>query len=334
MLVAAAAARWRVNAAALRTEAGWVRHADGRSATYGELAEAAMAPPVPDQVTLKNPRDFRLIGRPTTRLDAQAKSSGRQDFGIDVRLPGMLTAVVARPPVFGSKLRSVDSAAAATRGVKAVFRIALDCGAEGVAVVADGYWAAKQGRDALKLDWDATGVQRVDSAKQLAQYRELVTRPGPLHFDADMSPLDKAPLRIEAEFVFPYLAHAAMEPLNCTVHLTDSGAELWTGTQLPAHDTVVAAQVMGLKPEQVRMHVQSSGGGFGRRAIGSRDYIVDACRVAQAARLAGLSAPVRLLWSREDDMKGGSYRPMHLHHARIGFDEKGRVLAWDHPVVA
>ena len=335
MLVSAAAARWQVDGATLRTESGRVLHADGRSAGYGELAAAAMALPVPQQVTLKDAKDFRLIGRPVTRLDARAKSSGRHDYGIDLRLPGMLTAVVARPPVFGARLRDVDSAAAtAVRGVKAVFRIALDAGAEGVAVVADGYWAAKQGRDALKLDWDSAGIEKVDSARQLAQYRELAATPGLRHFDADMSPLDQAPQHIEAEFVFPYLAHAAMEPLNCTVRLTATGAELWTGTQMPGHDTAVAAQVLGIEPQQMRIHVQSTGGGFGRRAVGSRDFVVDACRVALGARAAGSSAPVRVIWSREDDIRGGSYRPMHLHRARIGFDERGRVLAWDHTVVA
>ena len=218
MLLAAAAARWNVDVATLRTQAGTVLGPDGRKLGYGELAEAAMALPVPEKVTLKDPKDFRIIGRPTTRLDARAKSSGRQDFGIDVRLPGQLTAVVARPPVFGARLASVDdSAARAVKGVKAVLRVPLDRGAEGVAVVADGYWPAKQGRDALKLQWDTAAVEKVDSERQLAQYRELAGRPGPRKFDADMAPLATAPRQLEAEFVFPYLAHAAMEPLNCTV---------------------------------------------------------------------------------------------------------------------
>ena len=211
MLLAAAAARWNVDVATLRTQPGTVLGPDGRKAGYGELAEAAMALPVPEKVTLKDSKDFRIIGRPTTRLDARAKSSGRQDFGIDVRRPGQLTAVVARPPVFGARLSSVDdSAARAVKGVKAVLRVPLDRGAEGVAVVADGYWPAKLGRDALKLQWNTTAVEKVDSTRQLAQYRELAARPGPRHFDADMAPLATAPRKLEAEFVFPYLAHAAM----------------------------------------------------------------------------------------------------------------------------
>jgi isoquinoline 1-oxidoreductase beta subunit len=285
-------------------------------------------------VTLKDPKDFRLIGRPTTRLDARAKSSGRQDFGIDVKHPGQLTAVVAHPPVFGARLASVDdSAARAVKGVKAVLRVPLDRGAEGVAVVADGYWPAKQGRDALKLQWNTAAVEKVDSEKQLAQYRELAARPGPRKFDADMAPLASAPRQLEAEFVFPYLAHAAMEPLNCTVKLSEGRAEVWTGSQCPGLDAAAVARVLGLKPEQVAVHVQMAGGGFGRRFSSTSDFVVEACEIAKAARAAGLNVPVRLLWSREDDMKGGYYRPMHLHRARIGFDERGKVLAWDHVIV-
>ncbi len=334
MLLAAAAARWKIDVATLRTEAGTVLGPGDRKAGYGELAEAAMALPVPEKVTLKDPKDFRIIGRPTARLDARAKSSGRQDFGIDIRLPGQLTAVVARPPVFGARLASVDdSAARALKGVKAVLRVPLDRGAEGVAVVADGYWPALQGREALKLQWDTSAVEKVDSEKQLAQYRELAGRPGPRKLDADMAPLATAPRKLEAEFVFPYLAHAAMEPLNCTVALTDGRAEVWTGSQCPGLDAAAIARVLGLEPAQVKVHVQMAGGGFGRRFAATSDFVVEACEIAKAARAAGLGVPVRTLWSREDDMRGGYYRPMHLHRARIGFDERGKVLAWDHVIV-
>jgi isoquinoline 1-oxidoreductase beta subunit len=334
MLLAAAAARWKVDVTTLRTEAGTVLGPGGRKLGYGELAEAAMALPVPEKVTLKDPKDFRIIGRPTARLDARAKSSGRQDFGIDVRLPGQLTAVVVRPPVFGARLTSVDdSAARALKGVKAVLRVPLDRGAEGVAVVADGYWPALQGREALKLQWDTSAVEKVDSERQLAQYRELADRPGPRKLDADMAPLATAPRRLEAEFVFPYLAHAAMEPLNCTVALADGRAEVWTGSQCPGLDAAAVARVLGLEPGQVKVHVQMAGGGFGRRFAATSDFVVEACEIAKAARAAGFGVPVRTLWSREDDMKGGYYRPMHLHRARIGFDERGKVLAWDHVIV-
>ncbi len=335
MLLNAAAAQWKVDVATLRTRAGTVLGPRGLKTGYGELAEAAMALPVPEKVTLKDPKDFRIIGRPTQRLDAQAKTSGKQDFGIDVHLPGQLTAVVARPPVFGSSLALVDdSAARAVKGVKAVLRVPLDGGGEGVAVVAEGYWQATQGRDALKLEWDASKVEKVDSEKQLAQYRELAGQPGPRKLDADMAPLATAPQQIEAEFIFPYLAHAAMEPLNCTVRLGDNRAEIWMGSQSAGLDAAAAAKVLGFTPEQVVVNVLMAGGGFGRRFSSTSDVVVEACAIAKAARTAGLDVPVRTVWSREDDMKGGYYRPMHLHRAKIGFDDKGKVLAWDHVIVA
>ncbi|HET7867747.1 MAG TPA: molybdopterin cofactor-binding domain-containing protein, partial [Burkholderiaceae bacterium] len=275
MLVSAAAAHWRVDPASLRTGNGAVIGPGGQQLGYGDLAEAAMKLPVPETVSLKNPKDFGLIGKATGRLDAKAKSSGRQGYGIDVRLPGMLTAVVARPPVFAARLKSVDdSAAKAIKGVKAVLRIPVDRGGEGVAVIADGYWPAKQGRDALRLQWDSSTVEKADSATQLAQYRELAAKPGPRKFDADMSGLAHAPHTLSAEFVFPYLAHAPMEPLNCTVQVSGDKAELWLGSQMPGLDGFAASKVLGVPPQNVQVHVQMAGGGFGRRAIPSSDYVV------------------------------------------------------------
>lgn len=334
MLVSAAAAQWKADPATLRTQAGVVIGPGGKRLSYGELAEAAMAQSVPEKVALKDPKQFRLIGRATGRLDAVAKSSGRQDYGIDVRLPGLLTAVVARPPVFGARLAEVDeSAARAVKGVKAVLRVPVDRGGDGVAVIADGYWPAKLGREALKLRWDTSGVEKVDSERQLEQYRALARQPGPRKYDADVSGLANAPQLIEAEFQFPYLAHAPMEPLNCTVRLQDGQAELWVGSQMPGLDGMAASKTLGVPPQNVKVHVQMAGGGFGRRAIPTSDYVVEACQVAKAAQAAGLKAPIRTLWSREDDIQGGYYRPMHLHTARVGFDEQGRVLGWDHVIV-
>ena len=334
MLVSAAAAQWKTDASALRTRNGVVIGPGGKQLGYGELADAAMKLPVPETVTLKDPKDFRLIGQATGRLDAKAKSSGHQSYGIDMHLPGMLTAVVARPPVFAARLKSVDDGAAkAVKGVKAVLRVPVDRGGEGVAVIADGYWAAKQGRDALKPEWDASGVEKVDSAKQLAQYRELATKPGARKFDADMSKLAAAPHQISAEFVFPYLAHAPMEPLNCTVRVDGDKVELWIGSQMPGLDGLAASKVLGVPPQNVKVNVQMAGGGFGRRAIATSDYVVEACNVAKAAHAAGIAAPIRTLWSREDDIRGGYYRPMHLHTAKIGFDAQGKVTAWDHVIV-
>jgi isoquinoline 1-oxidoreductase beta subunit len=334
MLVAAAAQKWNVDAASLRTENGAVIGPGGKRATYGELAEAAMKLPVPQKVSLKDPKQFKLIGKPTRRLDALAKSTGKQQFGIDVRLPGMLTAVVAHPPVFGAKVKSVDDAAAkSVRGVKAVLRVPTDRGGEGVAVIADGYWPARQGREALKVEWDTSGVERPDTTRLLAQYRELAKTPGAKKFDADVSKLASAPHKISAEFAFPYLAHAPMEPLNCTVAYDGQKAELWMGTQMPGLDAAAAAKTLGVAPAAVKVNTQMAGGGFGRRAIATSDYVVEACQVAKAAHAAGLNAPVRLLWSREDDIKGGYYRPLHVHRAEIGFDAQGNILAWDHVIV-
>lgn len=334
MLISAAAAQWNLDATQLRTANGEVIAPDGRKLGYGELAEAAMKQAVPETISLKNPKDFRIIGHATTRLDAAAKSSGQQSYGIDMHLPGQLTAVVLRPPVFGAKIATLDDAAAkAIQGVKAVLRVPLDRGAEGVAIVAEGYWPAKQGRDALKVTWDTNGVEKVDSVKQLIQYRELAKQPGNRYFEADMTPMNSAVKKIDAEFTFPYLAHAPMEPLNCTVRFNHDLAELWLGSQMPGLDGMMAARVLGLKPEQVKVHVQMAGGGFGRRAIATSDYVFEACSVAKAAKSAGLDVPVRTVWSREDDIRGGYYRPAQLHKARIGLDAHGKVLAWDHVIV-
>jgi len=334
MLISAAAAQWKVAPATLRTHNGVVIGPGGKQLTYGQLAEAAAQLPVPEAVTLKDPKDFRLIGKATGRLDAKAKSSGQQAYGIDVRLPGMLTAVIAKPPVFAARLKSVDdSAAKAIKGVKAVLRLPVDRGGEGVVVIADGYWNAKQGRDALKLEWDTGGVEKVDTAKQIVQYRELATKPGARKYDADISSLANATHKIDAEYLFPYLAHAPMEPLNCTVSVTGDKAELWLGSQMPGLDGFAASKVLGVPPQNVKVNVQMAGGGFGRRAIPSSDYVVEACTVAKAAQAAGITAPIRTLWSREDDVKGGYYRPMHLHTAKIGFDAQGKITAWDHVIV-
>jgi len=338
MLVAAAAAQWGVDASTLRTENGMVWGAGGKSIGYGDLSDAAMKMAVPQKVTLKDAKNFRIIGKATPRLDAAAKSSGQQAFGIDMQLPGMLTAVVAHPPVFGARLKAVDDGAAkAVKGVKAVLRMPTDRGGEGVAVVAQGYWAAKQGRDALKLEWDTSAVEKVDSVAQLASYKALAKKTGMVKYAADVGPLAKAPHKISAEFTFPYLAHAPMEPLNCTVQLSGQGADaqaaIYLGTQMPGFDGMVAAKVLGLEPKAVKVHVQMAGGGFGRRAVPTADYVMEACTVAKLAQASGVNAPIRLLWSREDDIKGGYYRPMHVHRAEIGFDAKGKVLAWDHVIV-
>jgi isoquinoline 1-oxidoreductase subunit beta len=270
---------------------------------------------------------------------SREKSSGRQSYGIDVSLPGQFTAVVVRPPVFGAKMRSFDSKSAqAIKGVRAVLPVDLDRGAKGVAVIAQGYWPAKQGRDAVRIDWDLSNVEAVDSVKQLAQYREAAQSPGLQapgdQFKADVSAIAKAPRKLSAEFVFPYLNHAQMEPIVCTVDLKADSCAIYTASQMPGVDTMAIAASTGLKPEQIVMHVQMGGGGFGRRAVPSSEYLLEAVAIAKAMRAAGINAPVKMVRSREDDMKAGYYRPMTVHRAEIGFDDAGNVLGWDHRIVS
>ena len=334
MLVAAAAQQWNVTTDQCRTDKGVVYGPGDRKASYGELAESAMKLPVPEKVSLKDPKDFRIIGKPTPRLDAREKSSGKQQFGIDASVPGMKVAVVARPPVFGAKVAKFDAAKAkAIKGVVDVLEVPTDRGGSGIAVIADGYWPAKQGREALGLEWDTSAVEKVSSDKQFAAYRELAKKPGIVAKDADISRLAKAPKKITAEFEFPYLAHAPMEPLNCVVDLKADSCTVWAGSQFQTVDQGAIAKTAGLKPEQVTLNTMMAGGGFGRRAVPTSDYIVEAVNVAKAYHRTGKSGPVKLIWSREDDIKGGYYRPAHVHRAEIGLDAKGNILAWNHTIV-
>lgn len=338
MLVAAAAKQWSVAPGSLSASNGVVS-GGGRSAGYGELFEAAMREPIPTTVTLKDPKDFKLIGKPTGLKVSRAKSTGSQAYGMDVALPNMLTAVIVRPPVFNGKVASFDGAEALkVRGVRAVLPVALDRGGQGVAVVAQGYWPAKMGRDKLKVNWNLDGVERADSAKLLAQYRELAKKPGRQApgeaFKADMSKIASAPKKLVAEFNFPYLNHAQMEPLACTVDLAADKCTVYTASQMPGVDAGAVASVVGLKPEQVEIVVQMAGGGFGRRATPTGEYVREAAGVARALAAAGTRAPVKVVWSREDDMKAGYYRPVTLHRAEIGFDAQGDVLGWDHRIVS
>lgn len=338
MLLAAASQQLGVPPAGLKAADGVVT-GGGRSIAYGELFDAAMRQPVPAQVTLKEPRDFRLIGRPTGLTVSQAKSSGAQAYGIDVRLPGMLTAVIVRPPVFNGKVAGFDAAdALKVKGVKAVLPVALDRGGQGLAVVAEGYWPAKLGRDALKVQWDTAGVEKPDSEALVQRYLAMAREPGTPapqpHFNADVSGLAGAPRKLVAEFTFPYLNHAQMEPLAATVDLKADRMDIWAASQMPGVDAGAAAAVAGLKPEQVQIHVQMAGGGFGRRATPTGEWVREAVGVARALAAAGTPAPVKVVWSREDDMKAGYYRPLTVHRAEIGFDDSGRVLGWDHRIVS
>jgi isoquinoline 1-oxidoreductase beta subunit len=341
MLVAAASKQWGVPADQISTDNGLVKTTagGGRFAGYGELFEAAMKEAVPEKVVLKDPKQFKLIGKPTGLKVSRAKSSGTQGYGMDVKLPGMLTAVVLRPPVFNGKVASFDAAAAAQiKGVRAVFPVALDRGGQGIAVVADGYWPAKTARDALKVNWDLAGVEKPDSEALLVQYRELAKKPGTPapneHFKADVSALAGAPKKLVAEFAFPYLNHAQMEPLACTVDLQTDSCTIHAASQMPGIDAGAAASVLGLKPEQVKIVVQMAGGGFGRRATPTGEWVREAAAVAKGLAERGQRAPVKVVWSREDDMKAGYYRPLTVHRAEIGYDDAGTVLAWEHHIVS
>lgn len=336
MLVAAASKQLNTPAAQLRTESGSVVTPDGRRLGYGALAQAAFAEPVPASVALKDPSQFKLIGKPVNRLDARAKSSGRQDFGIDLQLPGQRTVVMVHPPVFGGRVARFDAAPAlAVPGVEEVLQVPLSGGATGLAIVANGFWPARKARELVKVEWDLSGVERVDSAAQLAQFRALARQPGIAVQRADTAALTAkpAPALITAEFTFPYLAHTPMEPLNCTIDFRGDRCTVWVGSQFQTVDQAQVAGVLGLKPEQVTLHTMTAGGGFGRRATPTSDYVVEAAQVAKARHAAGKTGPVKMIWTREDDVRGGYYRPTHLHRVEIAHDRQGGVLAWKHVIV-
>lgn len=332
MLLAAAADRWGASPEQLRTEASVVRGPGGRSATYAELAGDAARKPVPTNVRLKNATEFRLVGKKVKRLDSRAKCDGSLKFGLDLDLPGMKVAVVAHPPVFGGRVkRIVDNEARQIEGVREIFEIPLAKGS-GVAVVADKYWPAKQARNRLKIEWDLAGVEPADSAELWTRYRQLGQTPGNVAAsNGDLKALDQiaASNRFVAEYEFPFLAHTPMEPLNTTVRFDGDRAEVWAGSQFQTIDQMAVAEVLGLKPEQVTFHTEMAGGGFGRRAVTDSHVQREAASIAK--RLRG--TPVKLVWTREDDVQGGYYRPMHFHRVEVGVGPNGLPLAWRHVIV-
>ena len=327
MLVAAAAHQWGVDADGLTTENGVVTNpGNGKRASYGSLAKAAAALPVPENVPLKDPKTFRLIGKVAPRVDARAKVNGKAQFTQDFTLPGMLTAVVAHPPRFGATVKSFDAAAAKTvPGVKEVVQIPT-----GVAVLADGFWAARQGREKLTVEWDESNAFRSSSADLFAQYHALVGTPGRVvrkegHAEAAL----RQGKAVEAVYEFPFLAHASMEPLNCVVRLSADRCEIWNGEQIQTPDQMAVAAMTGLKPEQVSLTMLYAGGSFGRRANPKSDYVLQAVSIAKA--IDG-RVPVKLVWTREDDTRAGWYRPMYVHAVRGVVDQSGAPLAWHHRV--
>jgi isoquinoline 1-oxidoreductase subunit beta len=333
MLITAAAKSWNVDRNTCHAEAGGIIHGVRKKRlSYGELVEAASKLPIPNlnTVPLKNADNFTIIGKDIHRVDTPSKVNGTAQFGIDVRLPGMLYAVVARCPTFGGKASKFDAAKAkAVPGVRDVIQIepigegAFTAG--GVAVVADSSWAAMQGRDALDVEWDR-GPHAAESSDSLGkQFLDLAGKPGKVvRNDGDANAaLASAAKKIEAVYELPFAAHVCMEPMNCTVHIRPDGAEAWVPTQAPDWALRSIAEISGLKPETIQVHTTLMGGGFGRRYQG--DFVAEAAQVAKA-----IGKPVQVLWTREDDMQHDFYRPASYHRLSGALDSHGKLAAWKH----
>ena len=329
MLVEAAAREWGVPASDITVDRGVLSHApSGRRATFGELASKAAALQPPSQVTLKDPKDFKLVGKRVPRLDGAAKTDGSAKFTMDFAESGMLTALIARPPRFGATVRSFDAIGSRrVKGVTHVVRVP-----SGVAVVATSFWAARKGRDALRVSWDENRAEKRGSDDLFAAYRVLARSPGkPARREGDVArALRSAPKVFEAVYEFPYLAHAPMEPLDAVVRIGADGCDLWAGSQIPTIDQQVVAGIVGLPPAKVRVHTLLAGGSFGRRATPNADVAGEAAAVAKAI---GVDQPVKLVWTREDDVQGGRYRPLYVHRLRAGLDAQGNIVGWEHRIV-
>jgi isoquinoline 1-oxidoreductase beta subunit len=320
MLVAAAAQRWSVDQAACRAERGEVVHVPtGRRIGYGELAGAAARLPVPEKVPLKQPQDFKLIGTSAKRFDTPAKVNGTAQYGIDARPPGVKVATLAQSPVFGGRVKSVDDAAAkAVKGVRQIVR--LD---DAVAVVADHMGAAKKGLAALVIEWDDGPHAKLDTAAIVDELEQATRKPGAIaqsvgNVDGAMA---GASTKVEATYEVPFLAHAAMEPMNCTVEVTKDGCAIWVGTQAIARVQAMAAKAAGLPPQKVVVHNHLIGGGFGRR--------LEADGAARAVEIARhVEGPVKVVWTREEDIQHDMYRPYWFDRISAGLDSNGRPVAW------
>lgn len=330
MLVQAAAAQWKVPASEISVQAGIVRHVRSkREARFGELAEAAAKLPVPQNVRLKDPASFTLIGKETGlhKLDTIAKTNGSAQFTIDIREPDMLTVVVAHPERFGAKAVKVDDAEA--RKLPGVVDIKVI--PSGVAVYANATWPALKARELLKITWDDSAAEKRGTPQLIEEYRALARQPGLVaarHGDAAAT-LSKAGRVIEAEYVFPYLAHAPMEPLDGYLRYGNDTALARFGSQFQTFEQATIAGVLGLKPEQVEIQTMLAGGSFGRRAQTTSHFVAE---LAAAAKAIGPSRPVKLIWTREDDLRGGYYRPLFVHRLR-GAVDNGKIVAWSNTIV-
>ena len=327
MLIAAAAQTWNVDPSTCKAEKGYIIHSSsGRKLSYGQLVEKAATITAPENVKLKEAKDYNFIGKPVKRLDTPQKINGTGVFGLDVKVPGLLTAVIARPPVFGGKVRSFKAdKAKAIPGVKHV--IQMD---RGIAVIAEGFWSAKLGRDALEIVWDDGDLATLDSKTQTTQYAELANQAGATaKKEGDISSAkEKAVKKLDVVYDMPYLAHAPMEPLNCVADVKADSCEIWVGTQFQTADLMAASRITGLKPSQIKLHTTLLGGGFGRRAVLDSHFVVEAVQVSKA-----IMTPVKVVWTREDDIRGGYYRPRAYHKISAGLDASGKPLFWKHNIV-
>lgn len=335
MFVSAAAKLWAVPAADIAVRAGIVTAKSGQSATFGELAVLAAKESVPAKPELKDPKNFIFIGKAFPRVDSKDKSTGVAKYTIDQQAKGMLIAVLARPPMFGAKVKSIDSTA--TEKIPGVVKILQV--SQGVAILATSTWAAMKGRDAIKVTWDERAAEKRGSAEMIAEYKALLDKPGAsARSEGKVEDAFKAAAKVvEVDFEFPYLAHAPLEPMNCVVRYDGSAttgsagaAEIWTGSQMQTIDHGVACGVLGLKPEAVDLHTVWAGGSFGRRAVPDGHYVREACEVAMAF---GKPVTVKVQWTREDDIKGGWYRPIYVHRIKAGLSKDGAITAWHHRIV-
>ncbi len=326
VLIAAAAQRWGVKATECHAERGAVVHTKSkRRLRYGQLATRAATLPVPTDVPLKDRKDWHIAGKPTKRLDTPSKTNGRAKFGIDTWVPGLRVAVVARSPVFGGKVKSFDATAAkAVEGVHTVVQIS-----SGIAVVASGYWPAKLGRDVLKVEWDEGPGATVSSASISQLFAERAGQSGAVarHDGDPEGGLGGAASKVDADYELPFLAHTTMEPMNATAHVRADGVDIWAPTQFQQGAQGLGAQIGGVPPEKVQVHTTYLGGGFGRRF--ELDFIQEALEVSKAS-----GAPVKVIWSREDDIRNSQYRPANFHRMHAGLGADGRPVAWTHRVVA
>jgi isoquinoline 1-oxidoreductase beta subunit len=330
MLIDAAARNWAVPAYEIKAEMGKLSHASGKLASYGEMATRTDGLTLPAEIPLK-PRDqWTQIGNADLkRFDSKPKTNGTLPFTIDVQLPGMATTVMIHPPKFGATVKSFDATKAkALKGVVDVVQIS-----RGIAVVAENMWIAMKGRDLVTVDWDESKAEQRGSAEILAAYQEAAKQ-APANMarnDGDVATgFASAAKVLEATFTFPYLAHAALEPLNAVAQMKDGIVEVWGGHQMPDLYQYVASQIAGVTPDKVKLHVMRTGGGFGRRAVFDADVIAEAVETAKALNW---SRPVKVQWTRDNDMRGGRYRPAYVHAIKAGLDKDGNLIAWQNHIV-